>query len=271
LAGSGRSWRDRRLERLLPLTLHTRQGERETQAVWLDTLHLHLVLPDALTVGRSVDGRLTLPHARRSMELSLRPVEVVEAGGPHGDGWLHRARWQAAVLVDGDWLVTELPRIRPVVASSPGRDGGRSSVSSGTHFAFQDPEPSSTTSGVSRVRSRSRSTSQGRHRRSAAREDDDLAISGGNGTPLTALLRVDDPAAIRGRVLLGHNSFRISLNTRSVLQEGDELTLCVRLPQGLFVQVPGVVDQVRLGRLVVRASPVPPAQMFDLRQGLGIR
>lgn len=83
-------------------------------------------------------------------------------------------------------------------------------------------------------------------------------------------MRIDDAAAFQGRFLLGHQSFRLTLGTSEPLSQGDVLTLVLHLPQGQFIQVPAVVDQVRVGRLVLGATQVSAAQMFDLRQALSM-
>ncbi len=256
-----RAWARRRLERLLPVTLRLRTGSVTSEAVWLDTLHVHLVLAQALAVGRGVDAELTLPHAGRTVALSLQPIEVVPADPALQEpGWLHRTRWHAGVLTDGDWLVSQLPAIR-----SSGSDGEHS-----VSVAESSSEPPAASSGGSRHRSRSRSRSRSSSGGSRANRPDDVTFSGGAGAALTALVRIDDAAAFQGRFLLGHQSFRLTLGTSEPLSQGDVLTLVLHLPQGQFIQVPAVVDQVRVGRLVLGATQVSAAQMFDLRQALSM-
>jgi len=70
-------WVDQKMPRPLQLLVQSESGLLDGTSVWLDSEWLHALLPQPLTSGKAVRGRLDLGAQGSQVDLQLTPSEII--------------------------------------------------------------------------------------------------------------------------------------------------------------------------------------------------
>ena len=233
------NWVEQKMPRPLQLLVQGESGLLDGTAVWIDGEWLHALLPQSLTNGQAVRGRLDLGAQGSQVDLQLTPTEIVRGREtPFRRGYLHRTRWLAVELEAGDELMGLLPLINP----RSGLGTAPSSVSrtrSEVRARSDVQSRSDSLTSPSRV-DRSASRRSGRRRRSTSGSDAPRRSPRWRSIPATLdssqppflLVEVTDVAVLQRALRFGPTAFRLATKLPEERAVSGQVVLVVRLPDG---------------------------------------
>lgn len=291
---SAESWAQLRLARRLHTMLQTDSGLTEATVIWLDSMNLHVLSQVRLPLDRGLRARLDLGPVGDPVDLQITAFQVTEGRtSGQGRGWLHRARWIALTMPEGDRITRLMPRLNPQLAldsmiSSVSRSRGTSSTvsrmpSESRSQAGQRQQDHSQGSqsrsvagraGSGSSSSRSRQTS--RERRSGAPDSaagrrerrGTVPAVVAAGRPLNLLVDAGNPKALSRALRLGPGSLRLAVRLDRAVDAATSVVLVFKLPDGSYLQRPAQVLRVAGERWLLAADDVPETDLAVLRRAV---